>query len=565
MSVRKNNGRKRSSVVTLGFAALLVASTALADHDHGDGGGVQVGTNVQVNDPQQKLPNDDPGRNTTTIAASDDGQQLLAGWEDFQGLCGPPSNVACPPQNPPGLSGFGFSLDGGLTWTDGGSPYPIGHALSAGHPWVDRGTFRDSHGHGHGDEGDDEGGREIFFFTSRLRDDTTGADVGVSIHRGHFGNATFVWDDAQIINSSNPGDFYSREAIAAAKDGSGAAYVVLCNVIDLCNLPAFGFGQIEVWRTHDGGATWQGPVIVSPDASEITDPSDPLCGDTGPQQVAPAVAIGPHGEVYTVWQYGPEFFADGSNSPNTKIAFSRSLDGGQTFNAPSFITTLNANRDNPPVGYGKNRMNDQPRIAVATTGEHRGRIYVTIYQAVQPVTGAVTAQSLVSAQIYLTYSDDRGQTWSAPAVIGTPVPPTGIKRFWPTVAVRPGGDVDVVYLESQETQATPNPTDVECNVPTGQGRRIGPVSSLVDTYWTESRDGGASFGPRVRVSSQTSNWCLAAYTFGGFLLSNFGDYIGVATGGDRTLTVWPDERNGFSDVYFADVKSNSDHDGHGHD
>ncbi len=503
--------------------------------------GPRVGFNTQVNAPQQAFPNDFPSRNTTTLAASEDGRSLLAGWDDFQGFCGPPTNRACPPQSPPGLSGFGFSTDGGTSWTDGGAPFPIGTAHTLGHSWVDRGG-----------EGEDE----TFYITSWLRSGITGAIAGIGVHRGHFGAGTFVWDDAQILNSPNPRDSYSRRVIAAAKNDSGSAYVALINIIEICGLPAFGFGQVEVWRTHDAGATWQGPVVASPDRTEITDPANPLCGMTGPIQTAPAMTVGPRGEVYVVWQLGPRILdLQGTSEAGSAVAFARSLDGGQTFEVPRTVANINSMYRNPPAGYGKSRMNDQPRIAVASSGRYRGRVYNSYYESVQPVTGPTTIQSPVSSQIYLTWSDDQGQTWSTPTPLGSPVPPTGIKRFWPTVTVRPGGDVDVVYLESLEKQVTPAPDDVECNVPIGGGaqRRQGPLSSLVNTYGIQSRNGGATFGPPVRISSDTSNWCTVTYTFANPNFSNFGDYIGTASGGNRTFVTWPDGRNGVSDVFFAEV------------
>lgn len=530
MDLRKN----RASMTALGL--LFVSGAAFAA-----GGGPTVSPNVRVNDPQGVFPADLPSRNTTTLAASEDGANLLAGWDDFQGFCG--VLRPCTPPAVPGWSGFGFSTDGGLTWTDGGTPSPLLAAATAGHPWVDRGG---------------EGTDETFYYVTRMQVGGGTNSAGLGVYRGHFGAGTFVFDDAQLIAPTVAGDYFSRSAVAAAKDDSGAAYIVHSNLIYVCNKPAFGAGQIEVFRTHDGGDTWQGPAVVSPDKVDVNDPSNPACGNSGTLQVAPAVAVGDQGEVYAVWQHGPHLAADGSATPSSQIAFARSLDGGVTFSEPQFLVTINNMRENPPVGYGKNRMNDQPRIAVATTGAHHGRIYVTFYQSVVPVTLPATVQSTVSSDIFLVYSDDQGQTWSAPVQITTPVPATGVKRFWPTVAVRPGGDVDIVYLQSQETQVTPNPTDVECNVLIGGGqRRTGRVSSLVDTYWIQSRDGGATFGAPVRVSEQTSNWCTAAYLGVGTLYSNFGDYLGIATGGNRTFTVWPDSRNGVADVFFAEIKGKS--------
>jgi hypothetical protein len=537
------SGRQQRSARVLGLA--IVAACILVAPATWAANGPKVSPNVQINAPQKAFPLDNPSRSTATLAASEDGTQLLAGWDDFQGFCGAPTNLACPPQSPPGLSGYGFSTNGGASWTDGGAPPLINGAWTAGHPWADRGTDR---------------GLDNYYFTSRMRTSAVGtASAGIGISRGHFTHGhggTFVWDNTQIINSSTPGDFYSRQSVAAAKDDSGSAYIVLSNILELCGVPAFGFGQIEAWRTHDGGLTWDGPVVVSADDSGPTlDPNDPACASTGTQQVIPVVAIGPAGQVYVVWQFGPAFDANGVAATTSKLAFSHSLDGGATFSAPQFIVELNNNRANPPVGYGKNRMNDQPRMAVATSGRFRGRIYVTFYSPVQAVAGPATAQSNVSTQSYITYSDNQGQTWSTPAAIAAAVPATGLKRFWPTPTVRSNGDLDVVYLESQETQVTPDPTDIECNVGIGNNLfRKGPLSSLVNTYWTESRDGGVSFSAPVRVSTVTSNWCAAQYTFAGALYSNFGDYLGVASADNRTFVAWPDDRSGFSDILFATVK-----------
>ncbi|HWM92239.1 MAG TPA: sialidase family protein [Thermoanaerobaculia bacterium] len=528
--------KQRTTPFILGLGALLVSGAALA-------AGPKVSRNVQVNDPQELFPDGLQTRNTTTLAVSEDMKNLLGGWDDFEGFCGLVRE--CPPPAEPGISGYGFSTDGGKTWTDGGTPPPIGTAFTAGHPWVDRG--------GQGGRRDDE----VFYFVSRMQAGPSFAtSAGLGVHRGHFGAGTFVWDDAQLLAPSNPEEFYSRQAIAAAKDRSGAAYIVQSNITPLCGIVNFGLGQIEVFRTHDAGDTWQGPVVVSPDAADITDPNNPDCGLTGSQQVAPAPAIGHRGELYLVWQHGPTFDIEGNASNTSRIAFARSLNGGFSFSTPQFLTNINNMRENPPVGYGKNRMNDQPRIAAATRGNKRGRVYVTFYQAEQPVSSAATAQSAVSSDIYITWSDNKGVTWSTPKRITTPVPPTGVKRFWPTVAVQPGGEVVVVYMESKEVQVTPDPADVECSVLIGGGlRREGPLSSLVDTYWIESRDGGATFGAPVRVSKETSNWCEADYAGVNPLYSSHGDYLGVATGWHRTFMLWPDNRNGVVDVFFSEVKS----------
>ncbi len=517
------------------------ASAAGPSSPTGIGRPPRVGPNVRAN-AAQVLPGAGLlGRSETTIAATDDGQFVVAGWNDAQGFCGPPFGVACTPQTPSGLSGYAFSTDGGLTWTDGGAPPIISNVFTRGDPWLDRGGFD----------------LATFYYANLAVHQTTGADLGVSVHRGHFVGGTFVWEDVRTFNApAAPNDFYDKEALAAAKDGSGAAYVSLTNFIARCGIPAFGFGQIEVWRTANAGNTWLGPVVVSPDVTFITNPATPGCGTTGVLQQSSAPAIGPNGEVYVAWQFGPTFSP--ATSTNAEIRFARSTDGGVSFSTPMTVASINSMRQDSPVGYNRDRINDHPRIAVATTGPNRGRIYVVYYSAVAPVTaGALSpcpapnvgslcrAQRLTSTQVFLKFSDDRGVTWSSAIPLGPAVPATGIKRWWPVVSVEPGGIVDVVYYESQETPVASNPT---CNVNVGGGiRRRGPANSLVDTFWTRSTDGGATFNPRLPLSTATSNWCTAASN----IRPNFGDYIGSTSGGNRVLATWADGRNGVPDTFYA--------------
>jgi len=505
----------------------------------------QVGPNIRVNDPQQPFPNGLLGRSETTIAASADGLSLVAGFNDAQGFCGPPFGVSCTPEKPPGLSGFAFSTNGGATWTDGGAPNPkrFNKVFTRGDPWLDRGGLDNA----------------TFFYANLAVNATTAAPLGISVHRGHFSGSSFNWEDVRVLAPSNPNDFFDKEAIATAKDGSGAAYVSYTNFIAL-PCPAFpntvgAFGQIEVFRTHDGGNTYQGPAIVSADKTNA-DPADPNCGNTGVLQQSSAPAIGPNGEVYVAWQLGPTFTSTGV-STDAKIVVARSLDGGLTFGAPVVVSSINSMRQNPPVGYNRNRINDHPRIAVATSG----RVYIVFYSAVNPVTAAPTVdcpaglpstavcidQNLDSSQVFISFSNDEGLTWSTPAPTAPAVPDTGVKRWWPVVNIGAGGSVNVVYYESQETETPSNP---KCIRGLGGGVfRVGEANSLVDTFWVQSVDSGSSFGTPVRVTTATSNWCTTVSN----IRPNFGDYIGSTTGVNRILPVWADGRNGVPDTFFAAI------------
>ncbi len=115
--------------------------------------------------------------------------------------------------------------------------------------------------------------------------------------------------------------------------------------------------------------------------------------------------------------------------------------------------------------------------------------------------------------------------------------------------VEPGGTVDVVYYESQETTTVSNPF---CTIRVGGGiRRRGTANSLVNTFWAQSLDGGKTFqgAPSfpMQMSTATSNWCTAASN----VTPNFGDYIGATFGGNKVLATWGDGRNGVPDTFYA--------------
>src|SRR5205085_45111 len=201
-----------------------------------------------------------------------------------------------------------------------------------------------------------------------------------------------------------------------------------------------GRGQIELWRTHDSGNTWQGPTVVSADQTANTDPASPDCGKKGTLQHWATPVVGPRGEVYVVWTAGPTF-GDKAVSTGARVMVARSDDGGATFTNPLAVADINSMLMNAPVAYDRKLMNDVPQIAVSTEGEHKGRVYVIFYSAVSPVSTPPEQQSLTSAQVYLTYSDDRGVTWGTPRPVTPVILPTGVKRFWPSVSTTPGGNV----------------------------------------------------------------------------------------------------------------------------
>lgn len=492
----------------------------------GTGNPPRVGPNIRVNAAQQGLPNGLFGRSETTLTI--DGTNIVAGFNDAQGFCGPPFGSACTPQSPPGLSGYAYSTDRGANWTDGGAPDPFGGVLSRGDPWLD------------------DNAKGTFYYANLAVVQATGASLGVGVWRGSFSGSSFAWSDVKTFDSPENAvrpdfDFYDKEAIVAGKGRySKDAYVSLTNfqgfdADDGCpDLPQFGFGQIEVFRTHDGGATWQGPAIAGPEAADsVAD-----CGFTGTLQQSSAPAIGPDGNLYVVWQYGPFFDDSGNSGASAQILMAKSTDGGATFGAPTVVANINSMRATPPIGYNRSRVNDHPRIEVSASRKNNGRIWVTYYSAVSPVPSAsspITAQSLVSSQVYAKYSDNGGASWSAAIPLPGSVGATGTKRWWPDITIGMRGDVNVFYYEEKAVDLDPaNAT--ECPISIGGGLfRNGPSSSLLDTWWTYDKAGDGNFSTPIKVTEVTTNVCRTASN----IRPNLGDYNDAEAYGEfKAATTW---------------------------
>ncbi len=540
------------------FLFLAASSRAAEMASQGSAKPAQVETNIKMNGPQVGMPEGRLGRPADAIATDPSGNLMVAAWETLAGTCGGSFGGKCTQPKTPGVTAYGYSTDGGKTWTDAGPPYFPGDVMTSGRPWLDRGGVDN----------------QTFFLTSRAaavqpiakKDNTPGGSnqLGILLYRGRFKDGTFTWTDQHLFAPSTNLSILRSPSIMAAKDGSGRVWMAIANLVGICSRPGGSGGQIEVFRSADNGKQWAGPVVISPEEfreTEKPDPNDVKCGNKGAIQILPSLALGPKNEIYVTWQHGPTLLTLDplELDHKTGIRFARSLDGGQTFSAPQELANVNSMRENPPVGYSKTTHNDLARIAVSPGGPHKGRVFVTYTSAVKEAGGPDTKQNDVSSQVYLVYSDDQGTTWSKPVPLGPEVPPTGVKRFWPTIAVRNNGDIDIVFMESLEKQVTPDPDDVECKILTVVGNQVrqGKLSSLSDIYWVRSTDGGTTFGAPIRVTTETTNWCKVKYDQETTQYANFGDVLGIWTTGDRTFAVWPDGRNGVPDAYFAELKVGS--------
>ncbi len=199
--------------------------------------------------------------------------------------------------------------------------------------------------------------------------------------------------------------------MAVDRESRGAIFITTTNFIETCRVPFNGFGQIELYRSLNGGVTWD-RRIVQRDETFVTDPANPNCGSNGITSQGSDPAIGPNGELFVVWERGVA--APGIGGPpqglrRATIAFRMSTDRGASFGPLRTIASICSLRRNPPAEYNCTRINDFPRIAVAQEGRFEGRIFGT-FQDCSPASGDAAFGR--DTDIVVAFSDDFGQTQS---------------------------------------------------------------------------------------------------------------------------------------------------------
>ena len=117
--------------------------------------------------------------------------------------------------------------------------------------------------------------------------------------------------------------------------------------------------------------------------------------------------------------------------------------------------------------------------------------------------------------IVITKSTDEGRTWSAVARVNPP-DAAKINHYNPAVAVGDDGSVHVMWRQRDESGTAPMFTDE------------------IDTYYSESKDGGATWSAPLKVNSQASQPWYGAFSRAGTFE---GDYDQIASAGGYTYIV----------------------------
>jgi BNR repeat protein len=244
--------------------------------------------------------------------------------------------------------------------------------------------------------------------------------------------------------------------------------------------------------SDNGGVTWGAEGFVTSSSTEAQ----------GSQPV-----FLPNGNLVVVyWNFGT------APSPGERLEAVISTDSGDSFGSPKLITSA--------VEYNEPRIRTGSILPSAAVDRTSGNIYV-VYQTL--LAG--------NPRIAFAKSTDGGNNWIAPIAISDNPANSGV--FNPAINVSPDGQkLTVAFYDHRD-----NP-----------GSNV-----LVDLYFAQSFDGGATWQPNIRLTSVSTNASLAPLSSSGYML---GDYLGVAEATNvnvPAIPVWVDTRTGNPDPFIVRV------------
>lgn len=424
------------------------------------------------------------------------GSTIVMGWNDS-------SEFATAGFGLTSFTGFGFSTDGGSTFTDAGLLAPTPGFVSLGDPAlaVDR--------------------MGNFYFASLTVDNiftNTGSHIAVAQSTSTSPSVTF--GTPVLIPGLLPFGFQDKELIAVDASGSpfdGRVYVAWTE-----------FGSTNDTTILLAGSTSTAPLAFGTPIA--LSPADALNQGAMP-------AVGPNGELYVVWG---RFVLGAGGITAESIRLLRSNDGGVTFINPD-PADANPNKivagPTPTPGLMTtggpferiSRTRGFPYIAVDTTpgsSPTRGNVYI-VFQADPDGAGADLSD------IFFTRSTDGGATWSAPVSINagaavTTNPDTTTNDNWqPSIAVSPGSGEIAVTFYDRRNDTTSADGD--------------PPNTKIALFRSISRDGGLTWSNEQvsDVAFTPSNGVFDPLVVDTYM----GDYNYTVADASNFYMAWGDTRN----------------------
>jgi hypothetical protein len=315
--------------------------------------------------------------------------------------------------------------------------------------------------------------------------------TAMAVARSSDGGRTYP--QLTVFDAAGGADHFNDKPIITADTNAGSPFRDAVYIAWDAATGGSSGGGVRLARSTDHGATFT--------STRVDDPH-------GQGRAIGAVPfVGPAGELYVAWN---DYRANA-------IVFNRSMDGGVTWDTPHTIAAKRLPFDIAiPAEFNRGALVYPACDSDRSGGPHSGRLYCSWMD--------LTAAG--NTDIFASFSDDRGATWSTPAAVADRL--ANVDRFNHWLSVDPvTGDVNISFYDTR-------------NDTTGQRYRT-------DIYFAQSRTGGASWlSPNVRVSSVSSNEhdCGGVFPCQGINYGNQqGDYAGLVSFGGVSHAIWTDSRN----------------------
>ena len=345
-------------------------------------------------------------------------------------------------------------------------------------------------------------------------DPTLAFDSSGNVYYGYivvyFGNGNGVNATAMAVaRSTDGGRTYPQFTVFSFEGGSGHFNDKPIITADTNASSPFRDSVYAAWDAAIGGSTGGGVRFARSTDHGATFTTVRVDDPPGQGRAIGAVPfVGPNGEVYVAW----------NDYASNTIAFNRSFDGGVTWGTPGVIASKRLPFDIAiPAEFNRGALVYPACDSDRSSGAHRGRLYCSWMD--------LTADGR-NTDIFASYSDDGGTTWTAAAAVTDRLP--NVDRFNHWMSVDPiTGDANVSFYDTRNDTT---------------GARFG-----TDIYFTQLRAGnGGWLTPNVRVTDVSSNEhdCNGLFPCNAINYGNQqGDYAGLVSFGGVSHPIWTDSRD----------------------
>ncbi len=217
------------------------------------------------------------------------------------------------------------------------------------------------------------------------------------------------------------------------------------------------------------------------------------------------ITIATDGTVYICWA------AVANTSPFNElfIGFASSTNGGAQWSVNENIFSVNGIQGT--LASKQNiRVNGLPRIAVDKSGgQFHGRIYIITTQKNLSPAGS-------DPDIILSYSDNKGVTWSSPRRVNNDALNNGKTQYFPAIHIDKLGGVNVLYYDDRLT-----------------------TNDSAGVMLSRSNDGGQTWNEFL-----VSDKYFRPEPIGGLGQGYQGDNIDITSAGNKFFPVWMDNSTG---------------------